>query len=142
MKLKLIRTPIKDKPTIGELWIDGKFFCFTLEDTDRGLTQEMKLSVIQSKKIYGETAIPYGKYKVQLTWSPKFGRPLPIVENVKGYEGIRFHRGNYKNDTLGCVLVGFEKGIDTISKSTPAEVALVELFEKSTEKLHELEIVK
>ena len=142
MELKIIRIPTIGKPTIGELWIDGQFFSYTLEDEDRGLYQKMPLNHIQEKKLYGETAIPYGEYKVKLTWSPKFGRKLPLVLNVKGYEGIRFHRGNYKTDTLGCPLVGYQKGKDSVWDSRTAEEALVKLFEKSPNAEHSLEIIK
>ena len=95
--------------TIGHLYLDGVYFCDTLEDADRGLTNEMSLSEIKNKKVYGETAIPTGTYDVKITYSSRFKQNLPLLLNVKGYEGIRIHAGNTDKDTLGCLLVGYNK---------------------------------
>jgi hypothetical protein len=144
MNLIIKRRPIKGKPTLGELWIDGEFFCFTLEDEDRGLTDTMTINQIQMHKVYGETAIPYGDYRVQITASPKFGRFLPLVLNVRGFEGIRFHKGNVKADTLGCVLVGFNKTNSfSLLDSDKAEKALVKKFQdEGIKNTHNLIITK
>ena len=59
--------------TISNMYIDGVKFCNVLEDTDRGLTQDMSIEDIQKAKVYGKTAIPTGTYKVTLDIvSPKF----------------------------------------------------------------------
>jgi hypothetical protein len=141
MKLKLTRDLFAENyPTIGKLEIDGKFFCSTLEDEDRGLDQSMPPAEIQKIKVYGKTAIPTGKYKVQVTPSPKFKRPLPSVTPVKGFLGIRIHRGNKEEDSLGCILVGFGRPSNTyITDSRKAEDALVKLLGKD---IHDLEILK
>lgn len=126
MRLAIIRNPISGKPTMGKWFIDGKYFCFTLEDEDRGLDQEDELCDIVSKKVYGDTCIPYGTYNVQVTYSPKFKRNLPAITPVKGFEGIRVHRGFDKNSTLGCVTVGFQcTARFTILESKKAEEALI-----------------
>lgn len=90
------------KPTLGRLYIDGRFECFTLEDEYRGDDP--------SKKVKAETAIPCGTYPLKLTHSPRFGRVLPLVENVPGFVGIRIHAGNDADDTEGCLLVGTSRG--------------------------------
>lgn len=106
--------------TIGKLYIDGKYFCDTLEDVDRGLTNSMPLSVIQAKKILGQTAIPVGKYKLNLAVkSPRYSQIeyykqlcagyVPRLEEVKGYSGVLIHCGNTAKDTDGCILVGRNK---------------------------------
>jgi hypothetical protein len=77
--------------TIGCLYVDGQFFCNTLEDTDRGLKDSQNVLYIKARKIFGKTAIPTGTYKVQLTYSPRFKRVLPLLIGVKGFEGIRIH---------------------------------------------------
>ena len=77
MKLRVERLWKKPAYTVGRLFVDGKFFCNTLEDTVRDLSNE--------KKVYGKTAIPYGEYKVVYNWSPKFGRNLPRLLNVHLY---------------------------------------------------------
>ena len=84
--------------TLGLLYIDGKFACFTLEDEARDI------------KVAGETRIPRGKYKLGLkfspTMSPKYGHDMIYVRDVPGFEGIYIHRGNTDLDTRGCILVG------------------------------------
>ena len=106
MRLTLKR--IANRPTycIGKLYINGKYFCDTLEDRDRGLSDSMTEEEIREIKIKGETAIPVGIYTVLLTYSPKYGKIMPLINNVKGYQGIRIHTGNTSKDTEGCLLVG------------------------------------
>lgn len=93
--------------TIGSLYIDDKYFCDTLEDIDRGLTDNMTDSYISTVKVVNQTAIPIGSYKVTITYSNRFQKLLPLINNVKGFSGIRIHSGNTKEDTSGCILVGF-----------------------------------
>lgn len=95
--------------TIGKMYIDGQYLCDTVEDTDRGLTQTMTSQQIAVKKVYGKTAIPTGRYKVTLTFSNKFKRVLPLVNDVIGFLGIRIHAGNTADDSLGCIIVGENK---------------------------------
>lgn len=112
--------------TIGEMAIDGVRFCDTLEDKDRELSADMSLPEIVSRKVRGETAIPVGTYRMDLTHSPKFGRTLPEILNVPGYIGIRVHRGNDHTHTEGCPLVGENKAVGRVINSTQYERALVE----------------
>lgn len=120
IKLRIKRIAKQPTYTIGKLYIDDKYYCDTLEDTDRGLKQTDNLVSIKSHKIYGKTAIPTGEYFINLTYSPKFKRILPVIQNVKGYEGIRIHSGNTADDTEGCILVGYNtvKGMVVKSKAT------------------------
>jgi hypothetical protein len=92
--LAVTRKTFTDKSTIGELHIDGKYFCATLEDTCRKV------------KVWGETAIPPGRYQVKFDFSPKYKRRMPYLLDVPGYQGIMIHPGNFPADTLGCILVG------------------------------------
>ena len=110
---------IANRPTycIGRLYIDGVYFCDTLEDTDRGLDDVMTEQEILSKKIYGQTAIPTGIYRVILNYSPKYKKVMPLLLNVKGYSGIRIHSGNTDKDTLGCILVGENKVVGKVINS-------------------------
>lgn len=126
MILTIVRKEFTDVSTIGELYVNDVFFCYTLEDKDRGLKDSDSLLWINTTKIFGKTCIPYGTYKVQLTMSNRFKRILPLVTNVKGFDGVRIHRGNTAEDTLGCPLVGFKKGVNSIFESTKAEEALLE----------------
>lgn len=120
IKILIKRIARKPNYTIGNLYINGKYYCDTLEDKDRGLKQTDSLVSIKANKIYGKTAIPTGEYYVNLTYSPKFKRILPVIQNVKGYEGIRIHSGNTADDTEGCILVGYNsvKGMVVKSKAT------------------------
>ena len=126
MDIILKRDTFTDKSTIGTLTVNGAFECYVLEDTDRGLKDTMSLDEINKLKIHGQTAIPYGVYKVVVTKSERFSKLrghdvyLPLLLNVKGFEGIRIHCGNKPDDTLGCQLVARKKGIDTVSESTLA----------------------
>lgn len=128
MELVLKRTFKGPNYTIGQLYVNGVYECDTLEDTDRGLTSSMTVQEIASKKLYGETAIPTGTYKIDMnTVSPKFkdrswakfcGGKLPRLLEVKGYSGVLIHVGNKPADTLGCILVGDNKIKGQVINST------------------------
>lgn len=102
--------------TIGKLYINGEYFCDTLEDT------------VRDKKIPNKTAIPAGTYKVIVNTSPRFKRLLPRLLDVPGFEGILIHRGNTPEDTSGCILVGENKVKGKVINSTQYELKLVELL--------------
>ena len=107
MEVLIDRAWKKDGYTISRLYVNGKLFgCNALEDTDRGLNQKMDLDEIKNKKVYGQTAIPIGSYECVYTYSNRFKKMLPLLLNVKGFEGIRIHSGNSSKDTEGCILVG------------------------------------
>ena len=110
MRLVLQRSPSSAHSTIGELSVDGRFECFTLEDVIRPV----------GVKVPGQTCIPPGIYAVQLTMSQRFSRVLPLLVNVPMFDGIRIHPGNTDADTEGCILVGWGKGADQITQSRDA----------------------
>ena len=109
MEIKVIRKYKKKDYTIGEMYIDDRLFCSTLEDKDRGLRQDMPLSQIKKLKVYGQTAIPTGRYKVRMTYWGKYKKYYPELCNVPGYTSILIHGGKNATATLGCVLVGENK---------------------------------
>lgn len=116
MEITLVRKYPKDTYTIGQLFIDGKFFCNTCEDKDRKLYQGMSLEEIKKIKVYTETAIPYGRYRITMkVQSPKFSTYkkyefckgyLPRLLDVPAFDGILIHIGNSAKDSAGCILVG------------------------------------
>ena len=120
MNLNLKRKNFADTYTLGNLFVNGEYFCDTLEDKDRGLMDSMSLEEIKSKKVYGQTAIPKGTYEITLdVVSPKFSKypfymevckgKLPRLQNVKGFEGILIHVADgYKGAELiqGCIGIG------------------------------------
>jgi hypothetical protein len=120
MELQLKRETFTEQSTIGTLSIEGKFECFVLEDRDRGLSDTMPLEKIAGTKVYGKTCIPYGRYEVDWTMSARFKVMMPILLNVKGYSGIRIHKGNTEVDSLGCLLCGTRKKSNMITESTLA----------------------
>lgn len=126
MKLELTRLYFKDSYTIGKLYIDGQYFCDTLEDKVRDLTHE--------KKIPGQTAIPPGEYEIVVNISPRFRRKLPRLLNVPGFEGILIHRGNTSEDTAGCILIGENKQTGRIINSTGYELKLTDMLERAMQK--------
>lgn len=128
MKLYLERKWKKQTYTIGRLFVDGFLFCNTLEDKDRGLKQTDSLSDIKRRKVYQETAIPTGTYKVRMdVTSPKYSASswyyklcqgkVPRLENVPGFEGILIHTGNTALDTAGCILVGKNTKVGQLTES-------------------------
>lgn len=128
MILTLRRIAFKETYTIGKLYVDGNYFSDVVEDKDRGLDDSMTVDEIKKKKVYGETAIPYGTYKVSITYSPKFKKNLPLVEGVKGFEGIRIHSGNTAKDSLGCIIVGKNKKVGMVLDSRATMEKLMKLL--------------
>lgn len=112
MELILKRTRFRDTITTGQLYVDGAYFCFTLEDKVREPKDGYKK--VEDWKIKGETAIPSGLYQLILEFSPKFGGDTPTILKVPGFEGIRIHAGNTQFDTEGCIIVGYKVRDDGI----------------------------
>lgn len=108
--LRVIREPSDGGATLGSLYLDDVWFCWTLEDTIRQpklRTQPVDVAAwVATWKVPGETAIPAGRYDVKLTLSSRFKAVLPEVLDVPGFSGIRIHAGNTDKDTEGCLLLG------------------------------------
>ena len=141
LKLKRLRMHPSKTYTIGNLYIDGVWYCNTIEDKDRGLTQDMPLDEIKKIKVKSQTAIPKGKYRVTLNViSPKFykktyyknfcGGRVPRLIDVPGFEGVLIHKGLNENSSAGCIIVGLNLIKGCVIKSQ-------ECFEKLYYKLKE-----
>ena len=123
MEIRIDRAWKKRDYTISRVYVDGQrlgdgqHYCNALEDPDRGLTSEMSVDEVLEKKVYGQTAIPTGRYLVTMSWSPKFKQMMPLVNAVKGFTGVRLHPGNSNKDTEGCILFGVNDKIGWISNS-------------------------
>jgi hypothetical protein len=119
MEIVVKRIALRDTYTIGKLYINGTYFSDTLEDTVRDINKDGDLNDVGEGKVYGETAIPYGRYEVTMkVQSPKYSQRasyawckgyLPRLLNVPHFEGILIHSGNYPQDSNGCLLVGENK---------------------------------
>lgn len=129
MKILLKRTAKKPTYTIGKIYVDGQYVCDCIEDKDRGLKQSMTLEQINKLKVYGQTAIPTGEYKVTLNViSPKYskstwykqnanGARVPRILNVKGFDGVLIHTGNTAEDSHGCIIIGQNKEVGKVINS-------------------------
>lgn len=137
MNILVTRFAFRHAYTIGKLYVDGQYFCDTIEDADRGLTQNMdtdKIHVIKDRNKDGNhtndciTAIPYGEYKITLAVrSPKYSKiaaydfcngHVPRLMNVPGFDGVLIHIGNTASHSAGCILVGENKVVGQVLNST------------------------
>ena len=153
MNIKLVRIYTCDKYTIGKLYINEAYFCDTIEDSDRGLTKSMSDDEIKKIKIYGQTAIPIGKYDVTLKEkSPKFSNftkykwakicdgYIPRLLNVPGFEGILIHVANKAEDILGCIGVGENKVKGQVINSTVTFNKLIPLLQEADKNNEHIDI--
>jgi len=125
VKLRLERQIFGDA-TIGELLVEGMDECYSLEDQVR----EVEGQPVETWKQAGTTAIPKGTYNVVVTYSNRFKRDLPLLENVPGFSGVRLHSGNTATDTEGCILVGRTHTDKAVGESRVAFNALFEKIEQ------------
>ena len=150
MKLTLIRSALKPKYTIGHLYIDGVYFCDTIEDRDRGLAATMTHEEIMRIKVKTETAIPLGTYKVTMAiTSPKFslkkdyawckGR-LPRLLGVPGFDGILIHAGRTERSSAGCIIVGKNKIVGAVVESMDTLMKLWGKLDKAYKKGEDIKI--
>lgn len=139
MKLKLERKYFKDTYTIGNLYVNGSFFSNTLEDKNRDVNKNGKFDNGEVK-VYSETCIPFGIYRVIVDMSPKFKRELPRLLNVPSFEGVLIHRGNTNKDTAGCILIGENKEVGKVLNSTLYEKRLVKIIKEAITKGEEVTI--
>ena len=120
MEILVYRKYKKIDYTVGRMSIDGVFVCNTMEDVDRGLDDGMPDWMIKNKKIPNVTAIPTGRYIVDMdTVSTRFSKysfymevcqgKLPRIKNVKGFTGILLHCGADHSHSSGCILLGLNK---------------------------------
>ena len=138
MELKVKRKWFKPTYTIGWFLVEGIRFSDTLEDKDRGLTQDMPTTEIYKKKVYGQTAIPKGRYRVDLdtvspkfknrNWAAKYGGRVPRLLNVPGFDGILVHPGSDCNQTSGCLLPGFNRVRGKVLDSQKAFFDLMDFY--------------
>lgn len=131
LELEVRRNPEFTKDyTAGQLYIDGEFFFYTLEDEVR----EVPGKPVKEWKQYGITAIPRGRYRVILTESKKFGRLLPELLNVEGYVAIRIHALNTAQQSEGCIGVGLSDGNSKdawLGNSRKAEGQLIKIINEA-----------
>lgn len=138
MELVLERKWYRDTYTIGKLSVNGVVVCDTLEDKDRGLHQNMSLNEINRIKVYGETAIPKGRYRIDMdtvsskfktrVWAKPYNGKIPRLLSVPGYQGVLIHVLNSPEDSLGCIGVGQNKQVGKILNSTVTFYMLMDSY--------------
>ena len=134
MEIKLIRKYYQAKYTIGRLYVNNRFFSDCLEPPSLHLTERTALGTILIAKYKGYRAIPTGRYRILITRSRRFGRWLPLLLNVKGFEGIRIHAGNKPEDTRGCILLGFNRRKGYVLDSTRCVLTLIKMMTEAIAK--------
>lgn len=132
---------MKTDYTIGKLYINGVYYCNTLEDSVRDYNKDGDLTDPGEGKIYGETAIPYGVYQVTVTYSPKFKRKLPLILNVPHFKYIRIHAGNTNKDTHGCILVGENKIPGKVINSRAYETQITQAIMNAIEREETVKLI-
>ena len=131
MEIILHRAHKKPDYTIGRMYINGKPWRDSVEPTDRNLNMWMPKSQIQAAKVKGKTAIPCGRYRIIVTHSPRFGRPMPLLLGVPCWDGVRIHAGNSASDTEGCICPGENKAVGKVLNSRKAEDELTSIIQKA-----------
>ena len=139
MKIEVKRYLLEKDFTVGNLYIDGKRICETMEDRDRNLTDTKTEEENMKMKMYGKTAIPIGTYKLTIDYSNKYNKMLPHILDVKAFDGIRIHSLNFASESLGCIGPGIFNGVNavtysraTMSKIQPMIQAAIDNGEKVT----------
>lgn len=143
MELKLKRIALRDTYTIGRLYVDNHYFCDTCEDKVRDLNKDGDLNDAGEGKVYGKTAIPYGRYEVTMkVKSPKFSQKaaynwcsgyLPRLLNVPHFEGILIHAGNSADSSAGCLIVGENKIKGQVINSMSTLKKLVPILKRASD---------
>ena len=133
MNIQVYRLNDDGKSTIGALYIDKKFQCFTLEDTHN------------EPKVYGKTRIPEGSYEVTLrhegTMVKKYDDRydghdgMLWLRNVDSFEYVYIHVGNDDDDTDGCLLVGRGCNTHNVQTVTGSVLAYKDLYPKVKEQI-------
>lgn len=131
LKLRLIRHTLKEDYTEGELFnmTEDESLFDTLEDRVRDINGDGDLDDEDEGKVYGKTAIPYGTYELEVTYSPKFKMDMVLVKNVPNFTGIRMHYGYSADQSSGCILGG-KKIADGKLKNTGYTKYMVSLLSK------------
>ncbi len=151
MKLTLRRIAKRDTYTIGKLYVNGEWVADTIEDKDRGLSDTDSLEKIKKTKVYAQTAIPLGTYKVTIgVISPKFSKKayyksfcngrMPRLLNVKGFDGILIHKGSNANSSAGCIIVGKNTVVGGVTSSQYYFEKLYKLLDEAYKRGESIEI--
>lgn len=135
MNIEVIRQIDGKEFTLGEMRVDGKHFGYVCEDVDRKLED-----YDASHKVYGQTAIPRGEYKIEVSFSTRFKKELPILIDVPYFTGIRIHGGNTADDSHGCILLGRTQTINGVRDCSERVVTLTKMISDAEDRGEECRI--
>lgn len=143
MELTLKRIALRETYTIGRLYLNGTYFCDTLEDKVRDINKDGDLNDVGEGKVNSKTAIPYGRYEITMKiQSPKYSQRasyawckgyLPRLLKVPHFEGILIHSGNDATHSAGCILVGENKVKGQIINSMATLKSLVPMLKHASD---------
>ena len=126
IEFRVRREIFTEKRTIGKMYVNGEYLCDTLEDKDRHLE-----TTGQSAKVYSQTAIPRGRYKmVNYLWT-KYNNWYPWIQNVPYFQGILIHGGSMEDHTSGCILVGTKTSNNMLMGSADAMKKIRKIFSEN-----------
>ena len=128
MKIEIKREPTIGVGTFGRVYVDGVLACQSLEDQVR----ELEGQPVEQWKVKDQTAIPRGRYRLTVEFSPRFHKDLPRLHGVPGFSGVLIHSGNFESDTSGCILVGTDRNEHGLTNS---RLAFKELYADIVEAL-------
>ncbi len=134
MNIEVVRKTFTDHSSIGSLYIDGRWQCYTLEDVDRQIQAAGFIEWNANLKIEKQTAIPYGTYELIINFSNRFNKEMPLLIGVPDFSGVRIHSGNTEEDTEGCILVGKFKNPNEINGSRDAFAELMKILKPACKK--------
>jgi hypothetical protein len=112
--------------TLWKMYVDDSFLGYTCEDFDRHLESG-------GEKVYGQTAIPRGRYRVHLAYWTKFRTIVPHIIDVPKFTGVYIHGGNRAIDTLGCPLLGGTRTQDGVANCAGVNNHLRDMVEHCEE---------
>lgn len=108
---------------LGLLSVNGDPLGYSLEDEDRQLEAD------HSRKVFGRTAIPRGRYELALTYSPRFKKYLPEILGVPTHSGVRIHGANEAEQLEGCIAVGRVRTDHGVAQCAPVVSHIIDLLQ-------------
>lgn len=121
MELRIRRVALKETYTIGKLEMKT-------ENGYERISDILEDAVRVGDKIYGHTAIPYGKYEIDMSsvspafrkreWAKKYKGIVPLLKDVPNFSGVRIHPANSSDELQGCLATGLNTSVGRVTSST------------------------
>lgn len=121
MELRIRRVALKETYTIGKLEMK-------IENGYERISDILEDAVRDGEKIYGQTAIPYGKYEIDMNsvsfafrkreWAKRYKGIVPLLKDVPNFSGVRIHPANTAEELQGCLATGINTSEGRVTSST------------------------